>query len=136
MDLTRAIIAFRVKKTISVITTTMTDVTFKPETVPTLDEYNDGNAFDRSTGEFIAPATGIYCFNISYTADGTGGSRKLSIFYDSALYEDIATEISTGSFTSRSITMKVISGKAVKLVINSGASTQSGTGTFSGYRVY
>jgi hypothetical protein len=131
-----SIIAFRAKKTVSVSATSLSDITFIPEAVPTSDEYNDGNAFNRATGEFTASCTGIYTFNVSYLADGTGGSRKLSIYYKSALYEDIAIEISAGALTTLSITMKVNTGEIVKLVINTGASTQTGTGSFCGYRVY
>ena len=132
-----SLIAFRVKKTISLVASPLTDVTFIPESIQGIDEYNDGSAFNRATGEFVAPETGIYCFNVSYLADGTGGSRKLSIYYKSVLYEDIAIEIAAGSIIpTRSITMKINSGEIVKLVINTGTSTQTGTGSFSGYRVY
>lgn len=132
-----SMIAFRAKKSISVSATALSDVTFTPEVVPTSDEYNDGNAYNRVTGEFVAPSTGIYTFNVSYYADGSGGSRRLSIYYKSVLYEDIAIDISTLMvIPSRSITMKVNSGEIVKLVINTGTSLQTGTGTFSGYRVY
>jgi hypothetical protein len=127
------IIAFRSKKLLSVSASSLTDVTYIPSTV----EYNDGNAFNATSGEFIAPVTGLYTFNVSYYADGSGGSRKLSIFYNSAIYEDLAVEIASGTqITTRSITMKLNSNDVVKLVINTGTSTQTGTGTFSGFRIY
>ena len=128
-----SIIAFRTKKLISTSASQLEDITFIPETI----EYNDGNSFNETTGEFVAPVTGIYCFNISYFADGTGGSRTLSLYYKSALYEDIAIEIASGTFIpTKSITMKVNSGEVVKLVIYTGTSIQTGTGSFSGFRVY
>ncbi len=128
-----SIVAFRAKKLISEAASSLSDVTFIPNSM----DYNDGNAFNQSTGEFTAPATGLYNFNVSYYANGTGGSRKLSLFYNSLLYEDLAVEITSETqITSRSITMKLNYGDVVKLVINTGTSTQTGTGTFSGFRVY
>ncbi|NMC41397.1 MAG: hypothetical protein GYA43_09555 [Bacteroidales bacterium] len=128
-----AMVAFRARKMLSTTASMATDVTF----IPSVTDYNDGGAFNNLTGEFTAPATGIYNFNVSYFADGTGGSRKLSIFYNTGLYEDIAVEIAAGTqVTVRSITMKLIQGDVVKLVINTGMSTQTGTGTFSGFRIY
>lgn len=131
-----SLIAFRAKKTISVSATALSDVTFTPEAVPTSDEYNDGNAFNRTTGEFVAPTTGIYTFSISYYADGSGGGRKLIIYYNTGVYEEIAVEIAAGTLITRSITMKLNSTDIVRLKVNTGFSTQTGTGTFSGYRVY
>ncbi len=127
-----SIVAFRAKKLISNTVSIASDITF----VPTSIDYNDGNSFNPSTGEFIAPATGLYNFNVYYYADGTGGSRKISIFYNSSLYEDLAVDIAAASAISRSITMKLNQGDVVRLVINTGMSTQTGTGTFSGFRVY
>jgi hypothetical protein len=128
-----SLVAFRAKKMVSTTTSIATDVTF----IPTSVDYNDGNAFNALTGDFIAPATGLYTFTVSYFADGTGGSRKLSIYYNSGLYEDLAVEIASQTqVTPRSITMKLNQGDVVKLVINTGMATQTGTGTFSGFRVY
>lgn len=128
-----SLIAFRAKKLISITASSLTDVTFIPSSV----EYNDGNAFNSGTGEFIAPATGLYTFSVTYYADGSGGSRKLSIYYNSFLYEDLAVEIASGTqITTRSLTMKLNANDVVKLVIYTGTSTQTGTGSFSGCRVY
>ncbi len=44
---------------------------------------------------FTVPADGIYTFNVTYYADGAGGSREVSIHVNSATYEKIADEIST-----------------------------------------
>ncbi|MGD0342955.1 MAG: hypothetical protein ABSA76_14740 [Bacteroidales bacterium] len=126
-------VAFRARKIISVTASSLSDITF----IPTSVEFNEGNAFNASTGEFIAPLTGIYTFEVTYYADGSGGSRKLSIYYNSVLYEDMAVEIaSAAQVTVKSITMKLSANDVVKLVINTGTSTQTGTGTFSGFKVY
>jgi len=128
-----SIVAFRARKMISTAASMATDVVF----IPTVVDYNDGNAFNSVTGEFIAPATGLYVFSASYFADGAGSSRKLSLYLNSGLYEDFAVEIaSLSQVTVRTITMKLNQGDVVKLVINTGMATQTGTGTFSGFRVY
>jgi hypothetical protein len=127
-----SLVAFRAKKVISTTASAVTDVTFLPSSV----EYNDGNAFNSGTGDFTAPVTGIYTFSVYYYADGSGGSRKISIYYNSALYEDMAVEIASGTLTTRSITMKLNASDVVRLVINTGLATQTGTGSFSGFRVY
>lgn len=127
------IIAFRSKKLLSTVASSLTDVPYIPSTV----EYNVGNAFNPINGEFVAPCNGIYNFNITYYADGSGGSRTLSIYYNSGKYEDLAVEIASGSqITTRSITMKLNYNDIVKLIINTGTSTQTGTGSFSGFRIY
>jgi len=128
-----SIVAFRARKMISTTASMATDVVF----LPTVVDYNDGNAFNSLTGEFIAPATGLYTFTATYYADGSGGSRKISIFLNSSLYEDLAIEIASQTqVTPRSITMKLNQGDVVKLIINTGLATQTGTGTFSGFKVY
>ena len=127
------LVAFRAEKDVSVsVTSTFTDTTF----IPTGVIYNDGLSFDPSTGIFTAPVTGIFSFSISYYADGSGGARTLAIYLGKNLYEELAIEITSATLTSRSITMKLDSGEKVRLVINTGLSTQTGTGSFSGYKVY
>ena len=128
-----SLVAFRSKMLISSAASSLTDVTF----IPTSVEYNDGNAFNPGNGCFTAPTTGIYTFSVTYYADGSGGSRKLSIYYNSSLYEDLAIEIASGTqITTRTITLKLFANDLVRLVINTGTATQTGTGSFSGFRVY
>jgi hypothetical protein len=131
-----SMIAFRAKKTVSISASQITELTFIPEIIPEADEYNDGNAFNRGNGEFIAPVTGIYTFSISYFADGSGSARKLLMYYNTGLYEEIAVEIAAGTLTTRSITMRLNATDVVKLKIYTGMATQTGTGSFSGFRVY
>jgi hypothetical protein len=130
------IVAFRALKKTSVTASPVTDVTFLPSEM----SYNDESAYNPATGVFTAPVTGIYSFSVNYYADGTGGSRKLSIFSGPpsapALYEEIAVEITASTLTSRNLTMKLMAGEVVKLVINTGTSNQTGTGSFSGFKVY
>jgi len=72
----------------------------------------------------------------SYFADGTGGSREILIFKEGALYEKLAVEIGPMmTIPVRSVTMRLVSGERVAIKIFTGAALQTGTGTFSGYRV-
>ena len=89
-----------------------------------------------STNVFTAPAAGIYIFSINYTATGSGDSRALKIYLNGTLYETLNSGISNGSVLTRQITMKLAAGNHVNLKINVGTGYDTGTGTFSGFKVY
>jgi len=126
-------VAFRVRNITSDPTTSMS---FPILTYDATD-YNIGNHINASTGVFTAPVDGIYTFNVSYYADGLGGSRELTIYVNSVIYEKFALDISSGAtIPVHSVTMKLNATNTVSIVIYSGVSTQTGTGTFSGFRVY
>ena len=125
-------IAFRTTKTISTAAPAAVDVTF----IGTSTSYNDGGGYNSTTGEFTAPASGIYTFTMSYNADGTGGSRELKLYLNSSLYDYFAVEIASASIVSgKSITLKLTAGDVVKAVVFTGVSTQTGSGTFCGFRI-
>jgi hypothetical protein len=100
-------------------------------------DYNIGNGLNASTGVFTAPYDGIYTFNISYTADGSGDAREIAIYVNSVLYEKLALSIAGGSVIPvKSITIKLSTLNTVSVVVYTGLATTTGTGTFSGYKVY
>jgi hypothetical protein len=99
-------------------------------------EYNSGLGYNNSTGVFTAPLPGIYSFNVGYYANGSGDSRKLYIFVDGSLYETLQTGIGGGVSLHKSIMIKLTLGQTVCIKFNTGTSSESGTGTFSGFRVY
>jgi hypothetical protein len=126
------IVAFRARNLISDIAPAMADVTM------TYDEpdLSVGGGFNAGTGVFTVPADGIYTFNVSYYADGAGGSREVSVYVNSAPYEKIAIDISSGTtITVRSVTIKLSKGNTVSVVVYTGTATQTGTGSFAGYKV-
>ena len=126
------IVAFRARNLISDIAPQITDVTM------TYDEpdMSVGGGFNAGTGVFTAPADGIYTFNVSYYADGTGGSREISIYVNSAPYEKLATEVTGGTtITVRSVTIRLSRGNTVSVNVYTGTATQTGTGSFAGYKV-
>jgi hypothetical protein len=127
-----SIVAFRARKNISENTSINTDVILTYATP----DLNVGEGLNPNTGIFTAPADGIYTFNITYHADGSGGSRAVSLYVKSALYEIIADEISAGTtIRVRSVTTKLSKGDTVSIVIYTGVATQTGTGSFAGYKV-
>jgi hypothetical protein len=127
-----SIVAFRARKNISENTSINTDVIMTYATP----DLNVGGGLNPNTGIFIAPADGIYTFNITFHADGSGGSRAVSLYVKSALYEIIADEIGAGTTVRvRSVTTKLSKGDPVSVVIFTGISTQTGTGSFAGYKV-
>jgi hypothetical protein len=133
VDFSSNMVAFRAKKT----TSTPAPINEYSALTQFTPEYSVGSGFDPSTGVFTTPVTGIYTFNVSYFADGTGSGRNLTLFLNSEPYENIALEISSNStVTVRSVTMMLDEGDVVNLAIHSGAATQTGTATFSGFRVY
>lgn len=125
-------IAFRAQNKISDPASTYTDVTLTYDAP----DLNIGGGFDPSTGIFAAPNDGIYTFNISYFADGTGSAREISIFKNSAFYEKMAVDIAQfATVPVRSVTIRLSTGDKVEVKVFTGGANQTGTGTFAGYRV-
>ena len=125
-------VAFRAKNTSSDPAAQLAEVTMTYDSP----DLSIGGGFDPGTGIFTAPITGIYTFNFSYFADGTGGSREVLIFKEGALYEKMAVDInSLTTVTVRSVTMRLLATQKVEVKIYTGAARETGTGTFSGFRV-
>jgi hypothetical protein len=126
------IVAFRARNLISDIAPQISDVTMTYDTP----DLSVGGGFNPGTGVFTVPEDGIYTFNVSYYADGSGGSREVSIYVNSAPYEKIAVDISSmTTITVRSVTIKLSKGNTVSVVVYTGTATQTGSGSFAGYKV-
>lgn len=129
-----SMVAFRAKKETSDPGVPNETVTLRQFAIP---EYNLGGGFNNTNGIFTAPANGIYTFNVSYKAPDDGGSRSLSIFQNGVLYEDLSFDmVSNAIITVRSVTMRLLSGHTVNVAVRIGSPGLTGTGTFSGFRVY
>jgi hypothetical protein len=129
-----SLVAFRAQKTVaSSAPMPLSNVDFIAGQV----EYNDGAGLNTGTGEFTAPYTGIYTFDVKYIDPNDGGAgRKLMLFKNGNLYEYLENAIAAGSTIFRTLTIKLTLGDKIKVVIYTGTMTGIGTGTFSGYKVY
>jgi hypothetical protein len=128
-----SLVAFKASKTISETKSSyMNDYDFVAGSI----DYNDGSAYNSTTGVFRAPANGIYTFVIVYNATGAGNSRALKLFLNNAEYAILNSDIVANSSITRQITLKLLTNDEVKVIINVGAGLETGTGSFSGFRVY
>lgn len=128
-----SLITFRAKKNLATTATTpLSNVDFVPDEM----EYNDGLSFDELSGEFSAPVTGIYTFDIKYIAPGSANGQLVMLYKNGNPYETLGSGIGSGATIFRTLTIKLIAGNKVKLVINTGVTVDIGTGSFSGFRVY
>ncbi len=127
-------IAFRARNMISDLASPLSNVIMSYDSP----DLSVGGGFDPATGVFTVPVDGIYTFNVAYYADGDDGedARRISIYVNSALYENIATGINAkNTIPVRSVTIRLIAGNTVTIVIFTGAANETGTGTFSGFKV-
>ena len=126
-------VAFRAKNTSSDVSSIDSYPTLTYDEV----EYNIGNYLNASSGVFTVPVDGIYTFSVSYFADGSGDGREVSIHVNSVLYEKLAISIGAGSLIPvKSVTIKLNASDTVTVVIYTGLASQTGTGSFSGFKVY
>ncbi|OFY58653.1 MAG: hypothetical protein A2V50_05985 [Bacteroidetes bacterium RBG_19FT_COMBO_42_10] len=125
--------AFRVKN----ISSDIASINSYPIMTYDSEDYDVGDYLDATTGIFTAPVDGIYTFNITYFADGTGDGREIAIYVNSIIYEKLAISIGAGStIPVKSVTIKLSATNTVSVVIYTGLALQTGTGSFSGYKVY
>jgi hypothetical protein len=117
---------------------------------------NDGNAFNLSTGEFVAPTNGLYFLSVNLLWNGfgcnygAGGSMSLSVLKNRRTelqnYSCAARNNPSESFTtSLSFSVKLVAGDRITLMTIPGLCDASGGGgtlpelrkaIFSGFRVY
>ena len=101
-----------------------------------VDGLNNGvPCYSNTTGNFTAPATGIYTFFITFKAEGSGSARILTLLKNGSEYEVLGPDIVAGTELVKWVTMKLNSGDIISLTINTGTSNNSGTGSFVGYKV-
>lgn len=126
------LITYRAKKNAPTSAVTpLSNVDFIPDEL----EYNDGGNFDPLTGEFIAPCTGVYTFDIKYIAPPSANGQMIMVYKNGNPYETLGTGIGSGTTLFRTLTIKLILGNKIKFVINTGVTVDIGTGSFSGFRV-
>ncbi len=63
-------------------------------------------------------------------------AREVAIYVNNATYEKLAVEIvNRTTVTVKSVTIRLSTGNTVSVNIYTGIATQTGTGSFSGYKV-
>jgi hypothetical protein len=127
-----SIIAFRARKTVAETGLGSIDYDF----IAPIIDYNDGTGYDGVTGIFTVPVAGIYTFVVGFSASSLDNTKSLKLFVNGVNYETLNSDIPSRSIITRSLSMKLFVGDKVKVVVNPGLSTESGIGSFSGYRVY
>ena len=98
--------------------------------------YNSSNSYNGTTGIFTAPVEGIYIFYINFNASSDGGAQTLKLFKENILFETLKNDISSSEIVSISFPIRLNSGNTIKIVLNSGVSTNCGTGSFTGFRIH
>ncbi|MBA7524193.1 hypothetical protein ES705_16330 [subsurface metagenome] len=98
--------------------------------------YNSSSSYNGATGTFTAPVEGTYIFYINFNASNDGGGQTLKIFKENNLFEILKKDILSGEIVSISIPIRLNSGDTIKTVLNSGMSTNCGTGSFTGFRIH
>jgi len=98
-------------------------------------EFIEGDCYSITSGNFTAPSSGIYTFYVYYKADGSGSARVLTMLKNEEVYEILGPDISAGTELYKWVIVRLIQGEVIRLTINTGMSTYSGSGFFLGYRV-
>jgi len=98
-------------------------------------EFIEGGCYNISSGNFTAPSAGIYTFYVYYKADGSGSARILTMLKNEVVYEVLGPDISAGTELYKWVIVKLNQGDIIRLTINTGMATYSGSGFFLGYRV-
>nr|MBP6315627.1 hypothetical protein [Chitinophagaceae bacterium] len=113
----------------------------------TAEEYDDANAYNAATGEFTAPATGVYQFNYSQTFASTAGATayarigllKNGNFLPGTIFRALPSN--TDWSLQKSVTVRLLAGDVIKVEVGnfSGVSISKNSnnldGSFSGHRV-
>ena len=101
--------------------------------------FNQGGYFNRTTGTFTAPITGVYHFDINCMTNGGNSDSRLALYKNGGQFGPKTIVVSSnGSHNncSFSVTCPMNAGDYVRPVMYSGASAHSDTwNTFSGYLV-
>jgi hypothetical protein len=97
------------------------------------EKANQGNAYNHTSGDFNALVTGLYSFYFTYNAKTT---QRVSNYLNNEVYDILLQSAPTDSKVRYSFMLYLTAVDKVNMVINSGTSTEIGTATFTGFKVY
>ena len=97
------------------------------------EKVDAGGAYNHTSGDFEALSTGLYSFYFTYNAKIT---QKVSIYINNGVYDMLLQSASADSRVRYAFMLYLTEDDKVNMVVNSGASTEIGYATFTGFRVY
>jgi hypothetical protein len=92
-----------------------------------------GGAYNHTSGDFEASSTGLYSFYFTYNAKTT---QKVSIYVNNGVYDVLLQSAPADSKVRYAFMLYLTEDDKINMVVNSGASTEIGNATFTGFKVY
>jgi len=97
------------------------------------ERVDQGGAYNHASGDFNALSTGLYSFYFTYNAKTT---QKVSIYINNGVHDVLLQSASTDSKVRYAFMLYLTVDDRINMVVNSGASTEIGNATFTGFKVY
>ncbi|MBN2073867.1 MAG: hypothetical protein JW770_07995, partial [Actinobacteria bacterium] len=97
------------------------------------ERVDQGDAYNHSSGDFNALSTGLYSFYFTYNAKTT---QRVSIYINNGVYDILLQSAPSDAKVRYAFMLYLTADDKVNMVVNSGASTEIGTATFTGFKVY
>jgi hypothetical protein len=92
-----------------------------------------GGIYNHTYGIFEPVSAGLYSFYFTYNAKTT---QKISVFVNGGVYDVLLQSAPADAKVRYAFMLYLNEADWVKMVVNSGASTEIGTATFTGFKVY
>jgi hypothetical protein len=92
-----------------------------------------GGIYNHTYGIFEPVSAGLYSFYFTYNAKTT---QKISVFVNGGVYDVLLQSAPADAKVRYAFMLYLTEDDWVKMVVNSGASTEIGTATFTGFKVY
>jgi hypothetical protein len=92
-----------------------------------------GGIYNHTYGIFEHVSAGLYSFYFTYNAKTT---QKISVFVNGGVYDVLLQSAPADAKVRYAFMLYLTEDDWVKMVVNSGASTEIGTATFTGFKVY
>ncbi len=97
------------------------------------EKVDQGNTYNHTSGDFNALTAGLYSFYFTYNAKTT---QRVSIYINNGVYDILLQSAPADAKVRYAFMLYLTADDKVNMVVNSGASTEIGTATFTGFKVY